>query len=202
MTKIKVCGLFREEDIDYVNTARTDYAGFILHFPKSHRNLTLDQAEHLRSRLHPDIEAVCVFVDQPLEKVVAAARRLRPAICQLHGHEDEAYIRRLREETGCRVWKAFRVREAADLLSAEASPADAVLLDNGYGTGACFDWSLVTSFPRPFLLAGGLTPENIPEAIQRLRPAGVDISSGVESNRKKDPEKILAAVRAVRTTTY
>ena len=96
------------------------------------------------------------------------------------------------------MWKAFKVHSAGDLAAANASAADMVLLDNGYGTGAAFDWSLTQGVTRPYILAGGLTPENIPDAIARLRPWGLDISSGVETDKKKDFTKIMAAVAAAR----
>ena len=198
MTRIKICGLFREEDIGYVNEALPDYAGFILHFPRSHRNLAPERAKALRDRLAPGILPVCVFVDQPLDTVLRAAEAVRPAVLQLHGREDDGYIDALRERTGLEIWKAFRVRDAADLAAAEACRADRILLDNGYGTGAAFDWSKAESFVRPFILAGGLTPENMPDAVRRLRPEALDISSGVETDRVKDRTKILAAVRAAR----
>ena len=198
MTKIKICGLYRDADVDYVNEARPDYAGFILLFPKSHRNLTPERAAELRKRLAPGIRAVGVFVDQPAEIVAAAAETVGLDVIQLHGHEDDAAIASLREKTSCAIWKAFRVRSAADLDAAGKSAADEVLLDNGYGTGEAFDWSLAGGLDRPFLLAGGLTPENIPEAVHALRPKLVDVSSGVETEKVKDREKILAAVRAAR----
>ena len=198
MTKIKICGLYREADIVYVNEAMPDYAGFILLFPRSHRNLTPAQAAALRQHLAPGIKAVGVFVDQPLETVAAAAETVGLDVVQLHGHEDDDYIAALREETGCAVWKAFRIHAAADLDAAARSGADEVLLDNGYGTGKSFDWSLAEGFDRPFLLAGGLTPENIPAAIAAMHPALVDVSSGVETDKIKDRDKILAAVRAAR----
>ena len=113
---------------------------------------------------------------------------------------DNTYITALRKQTGCEIWKAFKIRTPADLLAAEQSAADAVLLDNGYGTGEAFDWALAANFKRPFLLAGGLTPENIPAAIAAMHPLLVDISSGVETDKVKDREKILAAVRAARQT--
>lgn len=200
MTKIKICGLYRDADIDYVNEAGADYAGFILNFPKSHRNLTPEQAAALRDRLLPGIRAVGVFVDQPVDAVLAAAETAALDVIQLHGHEDDGYIAALRKLTGCEIWKAFKVRDAADLAAAEQSAADAVLLDNGYGTGAAFDWSLAAGFRRPFLLAGGLTAENIPEAIKTMHPLLVDVSSGVETDKKKDRDKILAAVQAARNT--
>ncbi len=197
MTKIKICGLFREEDIDYVNEAGPDYAGFILHFPKSHRNLEPDKARMLRDRLRPEIRAVCVFVDQPLETVVRTAEYLRADVIQLHGHEDNSYIDEVKERTGKEVWKAFRVGGKEDLAAAASCSADQILLDNGYGTGKTFDWAKAESFSRSFILAGGLTPENIPEAIRKLQPVAVDISSSVETDGKKDRGKIFAAVRAL-----
>ena len=198
MTKIKICGLSRPEDIDYVNEALPDYIGFILHFPKSRRNVTPEQAAQLRRCLLPRIQAVGVFVDQPLETVCAAAESVQLQVVQLHGHENDSYIAALRERIGLPIWKAFRVRSAADLEAAAACTADEILLDNGYGTGETFDWSLAGGLNRPFFLAGGLTPDNLPAAVSGLRPGLVDISSGVETNGVKDRAKILAAVNAVR----
>ncbi len=196
MTKIKICGLFRDCDIDYINEAMPDYAGFILHFPKSHRNIDPVQAQHLRGRLRPEIRAVGVFVDQPVQTVLEAAKIARLDIIQLHGHEDNVYIQIIKEKTGKPVWKAFRIRTALDLDEARVSSADEVILDNGYGTGVPFDWKMVRKFGRPYILAGGLTPGNIREAVRLLRPKALDLSSGVETNNVKDREKILAAVRA------
>lgn len=200
MTQIKICGLTRDADIDYVNEAKPDYIGFILHFPKSRRNLTPARAAALRSRLDPAIRAVGVFVDQPLEIVGEAVRIIGLDAIQLHGGEDDAYISALREKADLPIWKAFKIRTDADLAAADASSADEILLDNGYGTGEVFDWTLAAGFTRPFLLAGGLTPENLPGAIHTLRPKLADISSGVETDGVKDRAKILAAVRAVRET--
>ena len=199
MTKIKICGLYRAQDIEYVNAARPDWCGFIIDFPKSHRNLSPDRVRALRAGLAPGIVPVGVFVDSPAETVAALLNDGTIAVAQLHGHEDNDYIARLRAlAPGCTVWKAFKVRGPADLAAANASPADMVLLDNGYGTGAAFDWSLTRGVTRPYILAGGLTPENIPDAIARLRPYGLDISSGVETDKMKDFAKIKAAVAAAR----
>ena len=198
MTEIKICGLSREEDIDYVNEAKPDYIGFILHFPQSRRNISIEKAAELRRRLSPGIKAVGVFVDPPAEVVIEAAEAICLDVIQLHGHEDDAYIAALGEQISLPIWKAFRIRSADDLAAAKKSPADEILLDNGYGTGEAFDWSLAAGFDRPFLLAGGLTPENIAEAIRALRPKLADISSGVETNGQKDKRKIIAAVNAVR----
>ena len=199
MTKIKICGLFRPCDIDFVNEARPDWCGFIISFPRSHRNQTPDQVRALRARLDPAVIPVGVFVDRPVEEVAGLLNDGTIAVAQLHGHEDDAYIAALRAlAPGKALWKAFKVRSEADLAAAAASTADQILLDNGYGTGQAFDWSLAGGVRRPFLLAGGLTPENIPDAAARLHPMGLDISSGVETGRQKDRAKILAAVAAAR----
>ena len=197
MTKIKICGLFRPCDIEYVNAVRPDWCGFIVNFPKSHRNRTPDQVRALRRGLAEGVVPVGVFVDQPVETVAELLNDGTISVAQLHGHEDAAYIAALRAAApGYPVWKAFKVRGPEDLTAANASPADLVLLDNGRGTGETFDWSLAGGVTRPCLLAGGLTPENIPEAVRRLHPFGLDISSGVETDGKKDCAKILAAVSA------
>ena len=120
-------------------------------------------------------------------------------IAQLHGQEDAAYIARLRGLTARPLWQAFRVTDAESLAKAEKSPADIVLLDSGTGgTGRTFDWALLKNFKRDYLLAGGLDPENVADAVERLHPYAVDVSSGIETAGKKDPEKMAAFVAAVR----
>ncbi len=198
MSGIKICGLFRECDIDFVNEAKPDYIGFVLHFPKSHRNISPGKASELRKRLEPGILAAGVFVNQSIDTVLRTADRIGLDVIQLHGEEDDNYIQELKPRAFRPVWKAFKVRTEADLLAAENSFADEILLDNGYGTGKVFDWSAAAGLSRPFILAGGLTPGNIPEAVRLLGPKMVDISSGVETDRVKDKEKIIAAVRAAR----
>lgn len=199
MTRIKICGLTRPEAVRYVNTAKPDWCGFILNFPSSRRNVTPEQARALRAGLDPDIRPVGVFVDRPAEEVAALLNSGVISVAQLHGREDNAYISVLRTlAPGCVVWRAFQLRSQADLAAADASGADLVLLDNGRGTGQTFDWSLAGSVHRPFLLAGGLTPESIPRAVAALRPYGLDLSSGVETDGVKDPAKIQAAVTAAR----
>ncbi len=198
MTRIKICGLYRSEDVMAVNAAKPDYVGFVLDFPKSHRSVTPEQAKQLRQRLAPDICPVGVVVDQPLERVIQWLRAQVVEMIQLHGREDADYVRAVQTETGCQVIQAFQVYTAADIQRAVASPADWILLDSGQGTGETFDWSLLQHVGRDFFLAGGLTPDNIPEAIRQVHPFALDISSGVETDRVKDPEKILNAVRRTR----
>ncbi len=203
MTKIKICGLFRPEDIEFVNFALPDWCGFIINFPKSHRSVTPEQVRTLRAGLSDSITPVGVFVDRPAEEAAALLNDGTVSIAQLHGDEDDEYIARLRSlvkrapaPCDVQIWKAFKVRSPADLTAVEASAADLVLLDNGYGTGEAFDWSVARSVKRPFILAGGLTPENIPRAVEALHPYGLDLSSGVEVEKKKDFGRIRAAVAA------
>lgn len=197
-TKIKICGLSRPCDIEYVNEAKPDYCGFIINFPKSIRNVSPETVSELVKELSPDITPVGVFVNEPQETILKLIAQGTITHIQLHGQEDGAYIRELRERADREIMiiKAWKVRKTEDVKAAQESPADLVLLDNGTGTGQTFDWSLIRGIDRPFLLAGGLTPENIPDAITQLHPFGLDISSGVETEKKKDPQKILAAVQA------
>ena len=199
MTKIKICGLFRSCDIDYVNEAKPDFCGFIIDVPKSHRNVTVEQVRLLRKNLCPEIQAVGVFVDAPQELIAGLVLDGTLDLVQLHGQEDEVYIAELRKQISVPIIKAFSVQTSEDVRRAEESSADCILLDHGSGgTGASFDWSLLTGLTRPYVLAGGLTPENLPGAIKRLHPWTVDLSSGVETDGEKDRSKILAAVQAVR----
>ena len=199
MTKIKICGLFQDRDVDFINEAKPDYCGFIINFPKSHRNVAPDRVRGLRQRLDPAVTPVGVFVDQPPESVAALLQDGTISVAQLHGHEDPAYIRFLRAlAPGHPIWKAFKIRSPEDLEAAGASIADLILMDSGQGSGQAFDWSLTAGVERPFLLAGGLTPDNIPQAVRSVRPYGLDLSSGVETDRQKDRRKILAAVAAAR----
>ena len=199
MTRIKICGLSRPQDVAHVNRARPDWCGFVVNFPKSRRSVTLEQLETLRAGLDPAVLPVGVFVDAPLGEVTGLLNRGIIAAAQLHGGEGEDYTAALRAAApGREIWKAFPVRGPADLERAAAFPADRIVLDSGQGTGRTFDWSLLRNFPRPYLLAGGLTPENLPAAIRTLRPYGVDLSSGVEMDGFKNFTKIQAAVAAAR----
>ena len=200
---IKICGIRRREDAEALNAAMPDFAGFVF-FEQSFRYVNLETALSLRKALDPEIRTAGVFVDAEPRLMLEAVRSGAVSILQLHGHEGALDILRLRELlsrerlSGTEIWKAFKVQSGRDLAEAEASPADRVLLDNGYGTGQCFDHGLIGSFPRDYILAGGLTPEKLPEVLKALHPAGADLSSGVETDRVKDPEKIRRAVAAVR----
>lgn len=198
--KIKLCGMFRGCDIDYANEAKPDYIGFILGFPKSHRNIDMETARQLRSQLSPEIKAVGVFVNSPETTCAEYANRGIIDVIQLHGSEDAEFIRRLRELTDAPIIKAAKIRTPEDISEVQRLGADFVLLDNGTGTGEMFDHSLLdgAEIRQPFFLAGGLTPENLRQAVESARPYCVDLSSGVETEKLKDREKMLEAVRIIR----
>lgn len=200
-TRIKICGLSRMDDIDYVNEAQPDYCGFVTGVPSSRRNVTAAQLISLRKRLSEQICPVGVFVNAVPELIAELLNDGLIDAAQLHGSEDETYIVRLRDMTDKPLIKAFSIQNFSDLEEAEKSSADLVLLDHGKGgTGASFDWELLRHWKkRPYILAGGLDAGNIPEAVRKYRPYGVDLSSSVETDGRKDREKILAAVAAVRS---
>ena len=199
MTKIKLCGLSRPEDIAAANALKPDYIGFVF-AEKSKRRVTPETAAALRAALDPAVPAVGVFVNEDAETVAALLNSGTIQIAQLHGGEDEAYIHTLRGLTDKDIWKAFRVNGPEDLKAAARSPADRVLLDNGPGgTGERFDWGLLRDFQaRPYLLAGGLGQENVGAAVRALRPWAVDVSSGIETGGQKDEKKMRDFVLAVR----
>lgn len=198
MTKIKLCGLTRPEDIAAANALKPEYIGFVF-APKSRRAVSREKAAELRAQLSPEIQTVGVFVNEAPETVARLLNEDLLDIAQLHGQEDAAYIARLRSLTPKPLWQAFWVEDAASLAAAARSTADMVLLDSGAGgTGTVFNWKLLQGFPRPYILAGGLDADNAADAVSRLHPDVVDVSSGIETAGKKDPAKMAAFVAAVR----
>lgn len=198
MIKIKLCGLTRRCDIDWANELLPDYVGFV--FAGSRRRVTDEQAAQLRNILREDIPAVGVFVDEPIDHAAALVRQGVIQLVQLHGAEDEGYIRELRRAVSAPVIQAFSVRSSEDIQAAGRSSADFVLLDHGAGgTGRTFDWSLAAALDRPYFLAGGLHPGNAAAAAE-LRPYAVDVSSGIETAGVKDRQKMIEFVRRIRHT--
>ena len=196
-TLIKICGLFRLEDIEAVNELLPDFIGFVF-YEKSKRNVTKDVAKSLKEKLDSRIPAVGVFVDADPEFVISLLEEGIIDIAQLHGSEDEEYIQTIKTRTGRKVIKAFVVKGDQSLEEAEKSSADYLLLDSGMGTGSTFDWSRLDKVKRPYFLAGGLGPGNIDKALSEIKPYAVDVSSGVETDGVKDSEKIREFVRRVR----
>ena len=198
MTKIKLCGLTRPEDIAAANALKPEYIGFVF-AAKSKRAVSREMAAELKAQLSPEIKAVGVFVNEAPETVAGLLNADIIDIAQLHGQEDESYISRLRTLTNKPIIRAFHVDGPESLVKAEKSPADFILLDSGAGgTGTAFDWTLLEKFERPYFLAGGLGPDTVGNAVKRLHPYAVDVSSGIETAGKKDEQKMAAFVAAVR----
>ena len=197
MTKIKLCGLSRDCDIETANKLKPDFIGFVF-AAKSKRRVTHLQAAELKSKLDPEIKAVGVFLDDDLDMVASMMNLGIVDVVQLHGTEDEEYLAKLRTITDKPIIKAFVIRSEDDVKRAEESSADYVLLDGGKGEGKAFDWSLLKEIKRPFFLAGGLNTENVAAAVKSLRPFAVDVSTGVETDGVKDTEKMTAFVAEVR----
>lgn len=198
MTKLKLCGLARICDIEAANRLNPEYIGFVF-AKKSRRYVDPAQARKLRARLNKGISPVGVFVNESPEAIADLVHSGTIDVVQLHGSEDEAFLRKLLGLVSCPIIKAFSVKTPQDVRIACESSADLILLDSGGGgTGTVFDWDLLEPIRRPWFLAGGLSPENAAGAIRRLAPYGVDVSSGIETDGVKDIQKMNDFVRAVR----
>ena len=222
--KIKMCGISKVETIPAIVDAKPDYMGLV--FAPSKRQVTVDQAKTLVEELHKQyanrynrdaeqysnqtlihqefIKTVGIFVNETLDNLVTIATEVNLDAVQLHGDEDEAFIQSLKERTNVEVWKAVQIRSAADAEVWIDSSADMLLFDAYHkdergGMGEVFDWSSLDEFERPFMLAGGINSTNVARAIRTVRPYGIDISSGIETEGVKDDEKIKAFTNIVRT---
>ena len=216
--KVKMCGISKVETIPAVVEAKPDYMGLV--FAPSKRQVTVDQAKTLVEELHrgyaqkygsdtehdknDTIKTVGVFVNETVDNLVTIANEANLDAVQLHGDEDEAFIQSLKERTNVEVWKAVQIRSAADAEAWIDSSADMLLFDAYHkdergGTGEVFDWSSLDAFERPFMLAGGIDSTNVARAIRTVRPYGIDISSGIETNGVKDDEKITAFTKIVKS---
>ena len=199
MSKIKICGLRRMEDASYVNEIKPDYVGFVF-WDKSKRNLTFDEAKRLRDAIDPEIKTIGVFVNRDINDIVYLTENGIISGVQLHGTETEADIKEVRERCpeGTWVLKAFEVKDEGDAQRANESSADMILVDSGKGSGNVFDWTILNSLTRDYILAGGLSAENVGDAVKAYHPFAVDVSSKVETDGYKDREKILDFCNAVR----
>jgi phosphoribosylanthranilate isomerase len=209
---VKICGLSTPETLDVALEAGADMVGFVF-FPPSPRNISCEQGQALGSRVQGRAKKVALSVDADdalLEQIVAA---LKPDLLQLHGHETPQRVAAIRESFGLPVMKVLAIETKADLaaIAPYAGVADRLLFDarpprdatRPGGLGKPFDWQLLEGLdlPVPFMLAGGVDPVNVAEALRITRAPGVDVSSGVESAPGvKDPEKIRAFIRAARAS--
>jgi phosphoribosylanthranilate isomerase len=205
VTRVKICGITRPQDAEQAVGLGAWALGFIL-WPQSKRaadpGVAAGIARTLRRR---DVELVGVFVNQPLDEIEGYADAIGLSYVQLHGDEGPAFCTAVAQRTGCKVIKAAKIRHGADLRDLERFHTDLHLLDASVpgmvgGTGQTWDWGLLSGrrSKTPFLLSGGLTPENVGEAIAAVRPWGVDVASGTEASPGvKDPDKLEAFFAAV-----
>ena len=199
MVKIKICGIRRLKDIEMVNRYKPDFIGFV--FADSKRKVSHDLAGQLKDSLSPDIIPVGVFVDAPQDEILELFDGGIIEIAQLHGHENEQYIKTIKEKTDnkLKIIKAIEISEDTDLSEYDSSDADWLLLDSGKGSGKTFDWRLIRKdLKKEFFLAGGLNSSNISHAIGEFDPYGVDLSSSLETDGYKDENKIKEIMEVVK----
>lgn len=201
--QVKFCGMRRMEDIVYANECRPDYIGLV--FAESRRQVTIEQAKNLIRRLDPQILAVGVFVNEPLDHLLEIQKETGLSVVQLHGEEDASYIYDLRRKSSVSIWKAVRVRKIQEIQKAQELEVDALLLDAFTpgiygGTGCTANWTKIqgASCTKNFFLAGGLRESNLERAVQIVNPYGVDVSGGIETNGVKDPVKMRAIMKMIR----
>lgn len=191
MVKVKICGLMTPKDITIVNATHPDYAGFV--FAGGRHQISLKQARTLRKQLDPAIVSVGVFVNAPLDTMLAAVTQHIISIVQLHGNEPEAVVEML-QERGAKVIRVFK----GDRDYLPATSADYVMVDAGAGSGQKLNWQRIKHPNQPLFLAGGLTPENVTQAVNIVHPFAVDVSSGVEGNHGKDRKRVASFIASVR----
>lgn len=203
---VKYCGITKEEEIQHLQQLPIDYVGFVF-YKKSKRYVDKEQARRLRAKLKPSIPSVGVFVEEEIPKILELLQEGIIQGVQLHGKEEEAYVLKLKQEmeklgTKPFLWQAFILKEEKDIERANASPADLILLDGGKGEGKEAEAGLLQKIQRPYILAGGLSPENVIEKIKAFSPYGLDVSSGIEEQgeegSRKSPEKMQSFIRLAR----
>lgn len=193
MVAVKICGLSRLVDIYVVNQLNPEYIGFV--FARSRREISESMALQLKKHLNASIRTVGVFVNEDINRIVRLCQSNVIDLIQLHGDEDGAYIDSLKNMVPNKIIKAIQVRGLKDIQRAISYQCEYLLLDSYSkgeygGSGKVFDWSLIEGIDRSFFLAGGLHIDNVQEAIRRCSPYGVDVSSGVETEGYKDPNKV------------
>jgi phosphoribosylanthranilate isomerase len=207
--RVKICGLFRDEDIDYVNESRANYAGFV--FAKSAREVSPPLAQYLRFRLAEGIIPVGVFVNAPIALITELYHNGIISIAQLHGDEDESYITQLKKLSKTSIRQTaippikviktiiFKNTSFGSQIKTLSNVTDYFLIDSGAGSGKTFDWKQLGSvkFTKPWFLAGGINIKNIKQAAA-LNPFAIDVSSGVETDGIKDRKKILELIETLK----
>lgn len=186
-------GMKTREDIAIVNRYTPDYVGFI--FAESKRQVSMQTANDLAKNLDEKIKKVGVFVNTSLTQIEEIAQKVPLDIIQLHGDEDNEFIKALKNKLDLPIWQAIKVKDIVDIERAKQSIADMILFDayvkdSVGGTGKSFNWDLLKDFTGEFILAGGINKQNIIRAIRTTKPYIVDISSGIEKDNHKDENKV------------
>lgn len=199
MARVKICGISHDAEIKIMNELMPDYVGFIF-YGKSKRFISPEHAAYLRANLRRGIKSVGVFKNAALEAVALSVETVGLDLVQLHGDETGEYIAALREYIKCPIIRRFRIASSMDADRAMYTTADYVMLDGG-AAGMSFDWSMIgTSRRRRFFLKGGITPDNVEQALNITpAPYALDVSTGVESGMLKDYRKVMKFIQAVRS---
>lgn len=220
MSKVKICGIRRKEDVLYVNRYLPEYIGFI--FAPSKRRVSYYEAADLTKSLEPSIKKAGVFVNETCENIIEAIKICDLDVVQIHGDEGPCFFEELHDKLldlysessnlqvakskKIEIWKAFRVRDEMTLLEMENYKADGFVLDTfvegSYGgAGKAFDWSLAVNAKKhgKIILAGGLNPNNLISARNMVNPMVLDVSSGVETDGLKDEKKICDFISMARS---
>ncbi len=187
-TKLKICGIKREEDVLMVNEIKPQYIGFV--FANSKRQISLNKAIELKSKLYPNIKSVGVFVDEPITNVIRAVESKAIDLVQLHGNESNLYISKLKSLVPIKVIKVIKITENF-VNNIDYPSADFYLIDSGGGSGKVFDWNISLNLNKPYFIAGGININNIEEAYNRFHPYSFDLSSSVETDGIKDFNKMM-----------
>lgn len=208
MVNIKICGIRRKEDVQYVNEFLPEYVGFV--FAKSKRQVSTDEAFELSKTIDNNIKTVGVFVDAEIDFIIEAIKRCGLNVVQLHGNESVQYVKKLKSliPHEMNIWKAIKADEK-EIAKCKKYDVDAFLIDaftkdSFGGSGKVFDWELALCAKRygRIIVAGGLNEKNVEEAIGKTMPYAVDVSSGVEINGVKDREKIRNFIYKIRYNAY
>lgn len=187
MVKVKICGLMKPDDIQAVNEAQADFAGFV--FAPSRHYVSLETALSLQAKLNPEIQKVGVFVKESVAEIIAIYQAGAIDIAQLHGKSTPEEIAEL-QDAGLKVIQVFERQSIND-----QSSADYLMVDSGKGSGRTLDWESIPHTNRIMILAGGLNPNNVRHAVDVVNPDIVDVSTGVETNGQKDPAKIMNFIK-------
>jgi phosphoribosylanthranilate isomerase len=201
MSKIKICGLKREEDISFINIAKPDFAGFV--FAGTKRKIDFNTADRFRNMLDKNIQSAGVFVNEKIDNIVKLCKQGTISLVQLHGDEDEEYIKDLKEKIKITIVKVIKVSSKICNIDRIDTKADFILFDSFSadeygGSGKSFDWDLIKNCSKPFFIAGGINKNNIKEVEKKLNPYCIDLSSGVETDGVKDLKKIIEIVNIAR----